>query len=246
MGVLSMLELIKLEIEKHNLKRYIVAAVISNLIISLFLFMMIATEGDSSIPEELGEGLSYSALVPNLSAGFDLLDSLVKTVFVVFASVLIARLIIDEYRNKTISVMFMYPISRKKLIWMKLMIVMVFTIGAIFLSDVFQAVFLFLLNKIMHFTPDTLTPLQASQAAIKFATGAVAFSGVGLIPMYFGMKKKSVPATIISAVLIVTVLCSNNGDLSLSSIIYIPIALTLLGIVIAYLSFRNIEVDDVV
>lgn len=241
-----MLELIKLEIEKHNLKRYIVAAVISNLIISLFLFMMIATEGDSSIPEELGEGLSYSALVPNLSAGFDLLDSLVKTVFVVFASVLIARLIIDEYRNKTISVMFMYPISRKKLIWMKLMIVMVFTIGAIFLSDVFQAVFLFLLNKIMHFTPDTLTPLQASQAAIKFATGAVAFSGVGLIPMYFGMKKKSVPATIISAVLIVTVLCSNNGDLSLSSIIYIPIALTLLGIVIAYLSFRNIEVDDVV
>lgn len=241
-----MLELIKLEIEKHNLKRYIVAAVISNLIISLFLFMMIATEGDSSIPEELGEGLSYSALVPNLSAGFDLLDSLVKTVFVVFASVLIARLIIDEYRNKTISVMFMYPISRKKLIWMKLMIVKVFTIGAIFLSDVFQAVFLFLLNKIMHFTPDTLTPLQASQAAIKFATGAVAFSGVGLIPMYFGMKKKSVPATIISAVLIVTVLCSNNGDLSLSSIIYIPIALTLLGIVIAYLSFRNIEVDDVV
>ena len=45
---------------------------------------------------------------------------------------------------------------------------------------------------------------------------ALASTGMGLIPLYFGMRKKSVPATIVSAVLIVSIVCSNNGGYSLS------------------------------
>ena len=75
---------------------------------------------------------------------------------------------------------------------------------------------------------------------------ALASSGMGLIPLYFGMRKKSVPATIVSAILIVSIVCSNNGGYSLSNIIAIPIALSIVGVFIAYLSIRNIEHVDVI
>nr|MDH3155734.1 ABC transporter permease [Bacillus licheniformis] len=40
--------------------------------------------------------------------------------FIVFAGVLIAKLVIGEYKNRTITVMFTYPVSRKKLMATKL------------------------------------------------------------------------------------------------------------------------------
>jgi len=247
MGVRSLLDLIKLEFKKHSLKRYVWAAVITNLAILGFVALLIITEETPTMRlEELTEGLSFSDLIPSMSVGFEMLDTLVKTAFVIFASVLLARLVIDEYKNKTISVMFMYPINRKKIMWAKLLIVMAFTIGAIFLSDVFQASALVLLNQFLHFVPDNITPQLAGQAIAKFLSSAVAFSGLGFIPLYFGMKKKSVPATILSAVVISLILNSSNGGLSLGAIIYIPIALTLIGIAIAYCSFRNIEKEDVI
>ncbi|MDI3410257.1 ABC transporter permease subunit [Bacillus sonorensis] len=51
-----------------------------------------------------------------------LLGTFVRSVFIVFAGVLIAKLIIGEYKNRTITVMFTYPVSRKKLMAAKLLL----------------------------------------------------------------------------------------------------------------------------
>ena len=69
---------------------------------------------------------------------------------------------------------------------------------------------------------------------------------MALIPLYFGMKKKSAPVTIISSLLIVAIVCSNNNGLSLGSIIAVPITLAVVGALIAYLTIRNIEHIDVI
>ena len=53
----------------------------------------------------------------------------------IFASTLIAKLIIGEYKFKTITLAFMYPISRKKLMVAKLAIVMLFTFSMIIISN---------------------------------------------------------------------------------------------------------------
>ncbi|UED80543.1 hypothetical protein FH508_0001205 [Lysinibacillus sp. CD3-6] len=74
---------------------------------------------------------------------------------------------------------------------------------------------------------------------------AVAASSMALIPLYFGMKKYSVPTTILSSLLIVMVVSTNTGAFSLNDIIVIPITLAIIGIVIAYLAIRNIEKVDV-
>ncbi len=41
--------------------------------------------------------------------------TMVRITFTIFTSVLIVKLIIDKYKNKSIAVMFTYPINRKKI-----------------------------------------------------------------------------------------------------------------------------------
>lgn len=78
---------------------------------------------------------------------------------------------------------------------------------------------------------------------------AFMISGISLIPLFFGMRKKSTPTTITSAVIIGMLISSNfgpgNGQVSLFNFIAIPIVLCLLGIFISYLSYRKIDKIDV-
>ena len=74
---------------------------------------------------------------------------------------------------------------------------------------------------------------------------AIAASGIALIPLYFGMRKYSIPTTIISSIIIVSVTSSNSGNFTLNDIIIIPITLAIVGLGIAYLAIRNIERVDV-
>ncbi len=72
---------------------------------------------------------------------FDMVASMigvmVRTTFTVFASVLIVKLIIDEYKNKSIEVLFTYPIKRKKIMSAKLTIVFAFTFVNVLFSTLF-------------------------------------------------------------------------------------------------------------
>lgn len=47
----------------------------------------------------------------------------IRIVFIIFSSVILSRIVIDEYRNKTIQLLFSYPLKRKKLMQAKLSIV---------------------------------------------------------------------------------------------------------------------------
>lgn len=230
-----MLKLMKLEMKKVKMGGYIKGAIIANIVIMAIMALMIFSsknEGDIEFTR--------------ISFVFSMVDSVVKATFIIFASVLIARFIIEEYKSNTITVLFMYPISRKKLIIAKLLIVVLFTFIATVLSNIFIDFVLCITNNFYKFTSDKLTSFTIIRSFMTIGINALASSGMGLIPLYFGMKKKSVPATIVSAILIVSIVCSNNGGYSLSNIIAIPIALSIVGVFIAYLSIRNIEHVDVI
>lgn len=229
-----MFKLMKLEMKKFKIGGYIKASLIANLVI---IGIMIAGIIISKIEGE--------AILNNYSVAFQMVDSQVKATFIIFASVLLAKLIIEEYKNGTITLLFMYPINRKKLIVAKLIIVIIFTFVAIFLSNIFIDSILIAINSFANLIPNELTKETLSNTIILINTSAVTSAFMSLIPLYFGMRKKSVPTTIISSILIVSVMCSNANGFSLSSIIIIPIMLSLVGAFIAYLSFRNIEHVDV-
>ena len=229
-----MLKLIKLEMKKVKMWGYIRGALIANLvIIALVALVIFGTTNEGNLR------------FTNFSVVFSLTDSLVKATFLIFSSVLIARFIIEEYKTNTITVLFMYPINRKKLMIAKLIIVVLFTFIAMVLSNIFIDFVLCMVNNFYNFIPGKLTATLVINTFMTICVNAFAAAGMGLIPLFFGMRKKSVPTTIISAIIIVSIVCGNNGGVSLCSYIAIPISLAVVGVGIAYLSIRNIEHKDV-
>jgi hypothetical protein len=103
----------------------------------------------------------------------------------------------------------------------------------------------FLLNQFVVIGPDTLTVSTLGQQSARTLMNALATSFVGLVPLYIGMRKYSVPATIITSVLIVSLLFSNNNGFTLSSIVFIPISFAILGTLVAYAAIRRIEYKDI-
>ncbi len=174
-----------------------------------------------------------------------LVDTLVRATFVIYASVLISRLIINEFRDKTIGLLFAYPVNRKE-------------------TDFCQAVHCFLLdlyqyhlgqfacrrtaigvNHVVGEVSGTLTTSLLTQHAIYVLTQAVGAAGMSLLSLVLGLRKNSVVATVVSSIFIVAIVVSNNDGFSLSSITAVPLTLAALGIFFTYLSFRNIDRVDV-
>lgn len=229
-----MLKLISLEIRKNKLKSLLTGAAIVNLSILAFMIMVIFIDRSESNPTFT----SYSDI-------FEGLFVFVKAAYIIFASVIISKLVIDEYKNNTITLLFMYPISRKKLMTAKIMIVFIFTFLAIIVSDIVIGAILLVINSFANFTPGELTLHMITSELIKLGANAFYAAGIALIPLYFGMKKKSVPATIVSAVLVTSLISGGFDQARLGNLAAVSISLGLLGAGIAYMSIRNIEHKDI-
>ncbi|MEN1935067.1 ABC transporter permease [Paenibacillus sp. 102] len=228
-----MLQLIKLEIKKSKLGWYIKGAIIANIVMVAMLFFVSYVsqiEGDVELGNPQGILLMASAMV--------------RGTFIVFAGVLIAKLVIEEYKNKTILLMFSYPISRKKIIASKLLITATLTFVTVLLSNIFVIGIFFTLNSYMLVIPNTITVAELIQEGIKVIPFAIAAAGAGLIPLYFGMRKYSVPTTIVSSLLVVMIACQSQPEFSLATFLPLQLALAAIGIMIAYHGIRNIENED--
>lgn len=231
-----MFKLMQLEIKKMSLGWYIKGAIVANLLILVLLWFI-------PFIEEMEEGISIFA---DTSEAILVAGIFVRATFIVFAAVLLAKLVIEEYKDKTISVLFTYPTPRKKLMGAKLLLTVVITFITIVLSQLFVVSAYLGLNLYFQFTIDPLTLDMIQKEAIRMLVYAVAITGSSLIPLYFGMRKKSVSATIISSMIVVTLVSSHNPMFSLATIIYIPLSLAILGVLMAFWSIRRIEEEDIV
>ncbi|WP_040951017.1 ABC transporter permease [Gorillibacterium massiliense] len=227
-----MLKLIQLEIRKHKITGYVIGAFIA---MACIFGLICSIAFDPSSSEDL----------PDFKALFSTIDIFTRGTFIVFAAVLLSRFIIEEYRTKSISVLFTYPISRKKLIIAKLFIVFSFTFISIVITDLVVSTLMLVVNRYHEFMHETLTKDVVIWQVLSFLMNAIAASFMSLIPLFFGMRKYSTAATIVTSILIIFIVCSNSNGFSLNSIVAIPITLSWIGAIIAYASFRNIERKDI-
>ncbi|WP_048601581.1 ABC transporter permease [Rubeoparvulum massiliense] len=229
-----MLNLMRLELYKLKLPSLIKGVLIANVVISAFLLLILY----GPQPDEDVAFKNYTEL-------FVAIDTFVRAAFIIYAAALIAKLIIDEYKNRTITVLFLYPISRKKLMVAKLLIIALFTFLAILLSYAVLMTSFYALSINQQLIADTLTISMITDQTIKLVMNAISATGMSLIPLYFGMRKFSVPTTILSSIIIVMIACSNNAGFTLNDILFIPISLAALGTYIAYASIHRIEERDI-
>ena len=220
-----MLNLIKIELKKIEVNKLISTFIISNISILgvILLINLDMAETDFN---------SYTEL-------FSIIEILVGATFVVYASVLLSKLIIDEFRQKTITILFMYPIDRTKLLLSKLIIVSALTFCFVILSDIAVTLGFYFFNMYLHFISEPLTTEIVINQAIHLVVYAASCAGLALIPLFFGMIKKSVPATVVSSILIVSLLNTGNSGNNLGSIIAVPISLGIVGFIIAYTTIRK-------
>lgn len=215
-----MLNLLKIEMKKMKLGWYVRGAVFANFIILGFLWMVTFTEGKDTFQ--------------TIDETFLVIGTFVRAVFIIFGAVLISKLIISEFKNKTILVMFTYPINRKKLLAAKLLIAGGLTFITILISNACVAAAFFLLNSIYGVIPGELTASMVSQQALKMIVFAFGAAGTSLVPIFFGMRKHSAAATIISSVVISMLISSTSPDFSISSIVYIPLSLAAVGLIFPF------------
>jgi len=229
------LKLMKLEIKKFKISGYLKGIIIANLIILGFLFIIVyGSKGDMVIP------------FSNYYDAFSFTGSMARATFSIFAAVLISRIIIGEYKNKTVNILFMYPISRKKIMLAKLAIIAIFAFTTMVISSLFLSFSLFSLNIFINSIGGPLTQDILVKSLINIVVYAVAFAFISLIPVYVGMRKKSGSSTIVTSVILVSLLNSGSNGNNLASILILLIVLAMIGAVAAYLSIKDVEKVDVV
>lgn len=226
-----MVKLIRLELKKHKIGGNILGGFIATFLILGLTVLMFYDD----------------ATVTGYGDLFDASNLLTAATFIIFASVLLSKFVIDEFKSKSISVLFMYPISRKKLMLAKMLIVVAFTFLFMVVSNAVIIGGFLLVNHFAHLVQEEFTAGMMFENGIRMLVNAVTASFISLIPLYFGMRKHSVPATIVSSVIIALILNSNGGgDFRLSTVVYVPVAISMIGAYVAYLAIRNIDRKDMI
>lgn len=221
-----MLKLMLLEVKKFKLTGYIIGSIIATIAIFLMVYVIAL--------EETG-GSFNSPMIIEISKIFT------EGVFLVFGAVMLAKYIISEYENQTITVLFTYPINRKKVILAKIIVVSIFIVIVNLVAN-FTIIGLFYL----------LSTFKGQEAIIisqsffiRIGINALAFALMNSVSLFIGLIKKSTVATIITSVILVSVIGSNNNGASLSNYLIIPITVGIIGVIALYSLLRNVERADI-
>ncbi|WP_374964771.1 ABC transporter permease [Lysinibacillus sp. RS5] len=230
-----MLKLLRLEWKKNCIAGYFKGLISCIVGILAAVVLMALGSGDEQVFRDYTDFMSLTNI-------------LIRIVFIIFSSVILSRLVIDEYKNKTVQLLFTYPLKRKKIILAKLSLVFGFCFFSIIVATFMINIAVYFLNPMMNLF-DTPVEIQEMVATIPSTfVNAFMMAGVSLIPLYFGMRRKSTASTITSAVLIGFVINAtvSNGDSSASlfQFVGVPISMCLLGLIIGYLSYYKVDKVD--
>ncbi len=212
-----MWNLIRMEIKKVPLKPHIAGLLIANFIIfllSVFTSSLLTASGNIS---------TLPGFAPVQLDTVTLAAMLVRATLIVWEAVLISVFVIEEYRNKTICLLFTYPISRTKLITAKLILICGIMFLFHVLSNIFQYATIFLAAKCFDFVTFSFGNIMTQ------AVTTISAILLGLLPLYVGMIKKSAIATVVSSIIIVAIASNSQGNSA--GLLSIPIAAIIFGII---------------
>lgn len=189
---------LKLELRKLNLKRQLKGILIVLLCLLLYETIGIMNGGG-------GTKDTYDPYLPKM------MNLLTTTAFLIFSSVLTVNLIIGEYTNRTILILFSYPLDRRKIISIKLGIVVFFTMACILLGNLCCNLYTGALDALFDVVEGGVTRAYLLQILGQTAFGMLMGGILSTLPFVFGMRKKSVPATFISSVAVAGIFMEAMG-----------------------------------
>lgn len=222
-----MAHLIKLELKKFGVAQNIIFTVAA--ILFSILFITISLWDSMTDPEQTKDTFESTYLVIGLLMSF---------IFLVYSSVLTARLVIGEYNQRTITIMFSYPLNRMKLIASKLIIIMVYTAISMTIGYICCSGYIVFIDRFFNMLEGTFQ-ISMLQTWIPMAiTTVVVCTALSLWPFIIGMIRKSVPTTIVTSLIVIVfrqiIITKNaNNQESILQILLVAIV-TLVAILFAF------------
>ena len=193
-----MLSLIKIEINKVSKVKLFLAWLITIFIVSGITGIIIMGLGtDNKLGEFVGQSINDyrgTSQWEGWVIAMSLFSSLfTKAAFLIFESYLLSIIIIDEFKRRTIFQLFSYPISKIKLLWGKVLSVILISFIAHFTAHIVIQLFIKIMAFLIGENYIPFTNYLINLVGITFGTVLI-----GLIPFVLGMIKYSTPITILS------------------------------------------------
>ncbi len=228
-----MLKLIRLEWKKNNIIKYV-----RNVFIMVFvlLSLILATAGELA-SKEVGTAYGKSML----KAGVEMFTNMS---FIAFTSTMLASFIVGAYKNKTMNLMFSYPINRKKILLCQMLAVWIFNFTALVLTKILFYAVLATVRGFADMAASGIVLNSGMFYAEIFVNSAVMVS-VSFIALLAGLKMKSSKAAIIAGVIIVILTQGNIGQYTLADNVPFLMILMFLSAVSVFLSLYRLETRDV-
>lgn len=209
-----MIRFIKLEMRRNNISTYVIASIIITIVMLGFLYLFAYAPKLEPTDKDLEVFLGYNNLIPMFGV-------LSMTAFCVLSAVMYSKFIIEEYSGKRSILLFSYPVSRKKILCSKLSVVSIFMIFSMIISNLIIYSIFGITEKSLHLVSGEFTASIMLQAIKITVVMSVIAASIGIIATGIGFIKKSVAATIVSAVLLASLMCNIVANIASSTVIYI-------------------------
>lgn len=232
-----MLKLVRLEWKKNNIGKYIKGVIIMAALLGLFVFALaflgIANDPDGTLDAAPGTDV--------ISAPIELFTSMA---FLIYTSVMLASFIVSAYKNKTMNLMFSYPVKRQKILASQMIAVWIFNFAALILTKLAIYMCVFFGAKFMQSSFTVDFSIGSLSFYIQLILKSVVIVSMSFIALFVGMAFKSSKATIVTSFLLIFLTQANIGDFTMAGNAVFPIILTAISLLFAALSIVNVESKD--
>lgn len=194
-----MLSLMRLELKRNKLRTYQLVTAVTFLLVLGFTYLFAYVpqfnpeDADLLLFAGYGNVLSLSILI-------------CMAVFCVLSAVMYARFIIDEYAGKRATLLFSYPVNRRRVLLAKVLVVFTFNFAAMLVCCVLALGIFSITEQFAPMVSDTLTVATLLATVKNILVMAVIAPSLGIVATGIGFIQKSVPTTIVSAVVMISVL----------------------------------------
>ena len=243
-----MLSLIKIEINKVSKSKLFLAWFATILIVLGVTGIIIMGLGtDNKLGEFVGQSSNNFRIADkwgNWAIATSLFSALfTKAAFLIFEAYLLTTIFIDEFKQRTIFQLFSYPISKIKLLWGKVISVIVISFIAHFTAHL---VIQLLIKLVAVLTESNYIPVVNQLINLIGITFGIVL--IGILPFVIGMIKYSTPITMLSGLVLAALLSNatlgsltNNFDNNSLFLIFA----SFISIIIASVSIYNISRKDI-
>ncbi|WP_163103459.1 ABC transporter permease [Peribacillus alkalitolerans] len=222
-----MVKLMKLEWKKLKQK-----VVISEIMIYVGILMFLPTFFIKMVSQDFGD--SYSQIIQLILS--------MHMGFVLFGASLINQVVIDEFKNRTISLSYGYPISRKKLVTAKVLFIAIFVFCCTIVSFLLTGITTYLLDQIFHIINGQPTIVDVTTFFRKMIGHTFMITLISLIPLYFfGIWKRATVPAVLCAIFLMqfqNFFYLLNIDLNPE---IVKVGLCLIGAASVYLSIKLVD-----